>query len=144
MKTKLISLLLIIPILAFSELNIDKVGKALSSLKSTKTLKFYNKDKALLNKFNSTKSKIKFTSIKKADILLFPKSKTEGKLMIVDSYRALKENKKSVIGAIYTKKGRTQIFFVKERLRAKGLKLPQSMQKYLISECYLNSLCLLK
>ncbi len=144
MKTKLIYLLLFIPILAFSDLNIDKVDKALSSLQSKKNLKFYNKDTSLLNKFRATDSTLEFTSMKKADILLFPKLKTGNKLMIVSSYKALKINKKSIIGAIYIKKGRTQIFFVKERLVEKGLTLPDSMKQYLIHECYLNSLCLLK
>jgi hypothetical protein len=144
MKTKLITMLLIMPMFAFSELNIEKVGEALSSLESTKELKFYNRDRALLNKFNHTQSDLKFTSIDQADILLFPKFKTEKKPIIVDSYQALKENRKNTIGAIYSKKGRTQIFFVEERLQAKGLKLSPNMRKYLISECYLNSFCLLK
>ncbi len=144
MKTKFIYLLLLIPLFAFSDLNIGKVDKALSSLQAEKNLKFYNKDASLLNKLRATDSTLEFTTMKNADILLFPESHTGDKLMIVDSYKALKRDKKSIIGAIYTKKGRTQIFFVQERLQEMGLSLPESMKQYLIHECYLNSLCLLK
>jgi len=46
--------------------------------------------------------------------------------------------------AIYLKKGRTQIIFVKERLKNNGLDLPKAYKKHLINECKLNLLCFLK
>ncbi|NEW59932.1 hypothetical protein GSY74_01435 [Sulfurovum sp. bin170] len=137
MKTKYLYMLLLAPLLSFAELNIEKVNEALSSIESNKKLSYFSNNKNLL-----TKLKIKKTaSIKKADILLFPKSKSSKKIIIVDSYSKLKENKKS-IGAIYVKKGRTQIMFVDERLKKNGLRI--SNKKYRISECHLNPICFLK
>jgi len=144
MKRKYIYLLFVIPIFAFCDLNIDKVNRVLSGLKAAKSLTYYNANASLLNKFKARESKLVFTSKKKADILLFPSSSQGSKPMIVDSYDTLKKNKKTIIGAIYTKKGRTQIFFVRERLKAQGMHLVPSMEQYLIDECYLNSLCLLQ
>jgi hypothetical protein len=63
--------------------------------------------------------------------------------MVVDSYKDLKEHKNS-IGAIYVKKGRTQIVFVKERLKKSGFDLMEVSKKYLIPECQLQSICLLR
>ncbi len=144
MKTTYIYLLLIIPIFAFCDLNIDKVNRVLSGLESTKVLKFYNANTSLKHKLQSINTPLHFTTKQQADIWLFPTSTQGDKLLIVNSYSALKKNEQRIIGAIYTKKGRTQIFFVRERLNAKGLKLPANMEKYLISECYLHSICLLQ
>lgn len=60
----------------------------------------------------------------------------------MDSYKALKRYKNS-IGAIYIKKGRTQIVFVKERLEKKGFEIESRANKYLIKECTLQAICLL-
>ena len=139
MKKSRIYLFLLIPLLAFSDLNIEKVNGVLSSIKSNnKSLTYYTTDKSFLNKLKVPKAK----SLNKADVLLFPKNKEVKKAIIVDSYSDLKNNKKS-IGAIYVKKGRTQIMFVDERLRARGLKLSPKYKKYLIKESYLCPICLL-
>jgi len=138
---KIINILLIVPILVFAGLDIPKVSSALSSIKSSKlpssTLKFYNNNKNL-----NLKKELKFTSQSSADIVLFPKRKKIDKVLVVDSYKALKKHKNS-IGAIYVKKGRTQIIFVKERLKENGFDLMQVSKKYLIPECQLQSICLL-
>ena len=138
---KIINILLIVPILAFAGLDIPKVNSALSSIKLSKvpstTLKFYNSNKSL-----DLKKELKFTSQNSADIVLFPKRKKINKVSVVDSYKALKKDKKS-IGAIYVKKGRTQIVFVKERLKENGFDLMKISKKYLIPECQLQSICLL-
>lgn len=142
MKKKLISLLLLIPILSFAELNIQKINNALVGIKSTKKeLTFYNGDKDLLPKLEE-KSKVKFTSSTKADILLFSEKENKGKALIVNNYQQLKDKKDS-IGAIYIKKGRTQIVFVKERLEAKGLESTEALNEYLITECHFNPQCFL-
>jgi len=139
MKKSNIYVALIIPLLAFSDLNIEKVNGVLSSLKSNnRPLTYYTADTKFMNKLNILKT----DSLKKADILLFPKNKKVKKTIIVNSYTDLKNNKKS-IGAIYMKKGRTQIMFVDERLKAKGLKLSPKYSKYIIKESYLCPLCLL-
>ena len=136
MKTKSFYMLLLTPILLFANLDIEKVNEALSSIKSDKKLSYFSNDKKFI-----TKLKIKKTaSIKNADIILFPKDENSKKIVIVDSYSKLKKNKKS-IGAIYVKKGRTQIMFIDERLKKNGLKIDN--EKYQITECHLNPICFL-
>jgi hypothetical protein len=63
-------------------------------------------------------------------------------MVIVNSYKALVMNKNS-IGAIYLKKGRTQIIFIEERLKRNGLSLPSSFKNNLLNECQINPVCLL-
>ena len=139
---KIINILIVLPLFAFAGLNIPKVNFALSSIKLSKVsstpLTFYNNNRSLnLNK------ELKFTSQSSADIVLFPTVKKINKALVVDSYKALKKYKNS-IGAIYLKKGRTQIVFVKERLENNGFDLRKIANKYLIHECRLESICLVK
>jgi len=138
---KIITILLILPIWVFAGLDFLKVHSALSSIKSSKipssTLKFYSSDKSL-----DLKTELAFTSQKSADIVLFPKREKVNKVSVVNSYTALKKDTNS-IGAIYVKKGRTQIVFVKERLQKNGFDLMKVSKKYLIPECQLKSICLL-
>ncbi len=139
MKKQKIYLLLLLPLLSFADLNIERVNSVLSAIKlNNKSPSYYTTNKSFLTKLKVPKSK----SVKSADILLFPKNKNTKKMVIVDSYSNLKKNQKS-IGAIYMKKGRTQIMFVDERLKAKGLKLSNKYKKYIIKECYLKELCFL-
>jgi len=142
MKKRLISLLFLVPMLSFAELNIDKVNTALVGIKSSKNLKFHNADKRLLPTAKKY-SKVTFTTAENADIILFPKGMKSSKALIVNSYQRLKDDKNS-IGAIYTKKGRTQIVFVKERLETKGLRVTDNLDKYLITECHFNLQCFLQ
>ena len=137
---KFINILIIFPLFVFAGLDIPKVNSALSSIKSSKIsslpLKFYNNNRNI-----NLNEELKLTSQNSADIVLFPKRKKINKAFVVDSYKALKKYKKS-IGAIYIKKGRTQIVFVEERLEENGFDLTKMAQKYLIQECKLQSICL--
>lgn len=127
------------PLLAFSGLNMEKVNLVLSSIKlHNKPLIYYSTDVNFMNKLTVLKA----NSSKKADVILFPKNKKVKKTIIVNNYNDLKNNKKS-IGAIYIKKGRTQIMFVKERLKAKGFTLSSKYSNYIIKESYLCPFCLL-
>jgi hypothetical protein len=137
MKKKYLYALIFTPLLLLADLNIEKVNDALSNIKSDKSLAYFSNNKTLLTKLKVSKT----DSINKADVLLFPKKKNSKKIVIVDSYNKLKEDKNS-IGAIYIKKGRTQIMFIAERLKKKGLKMTNS--EYRISECHLNPICFLK
>ncbi len=137
---RLLYVSLIVPMFVVAGLNVDKVSNTLAhieSVKRDKVLKFFNSNKNihLKKRLNITTSK------ENADIILFPKNKSK-KIVIVDSYKALRVHKNS-IGAIYLKKGRTQIIFIDERLKKNGLKLPNSYNKHLLSECQLNPICLL-
>ncbi len=130
-------ILFFIPIMALAELDIARVNKALLSIHSSHELKFYSSE------LNERIDKgLRFTSLEDADIILFPEEIDNTKMMIADSYKELKTNKK-YIGAIYIKKGRTQIIFIKERLENNGLSLPKLFNKYLLSECQLSPICLL-
>ena len=136
---KLLYISLIVPIFLVAGLNLNKVSKILSEIKpvsSNKVLKFFNANQNIKLKEN-----LKFTSRDMANIILFPKKKSN-KIVIVDSYKALQMNKNS-IGAIYLKKGRTQIIFIEERLKKSGLYLPRSYNKHLLNECEINQICLL-
>jgi hypothetical protein len=135
---KIMIIFFFLPIFAFAELNMREVNNVLLSIYASKELKYYS------FKLNSViDEKIKFTSIDNADILLFPEktfSKTilNKKTVIVSSYQELNKNSNS-IGAIYLKKNRTQIIFIKERLKNKGLNLPKKFNKYIVSSSLLNS-----
>jgi len=137
---KIINILLLLPMLAFAGLDLSKINGALSSIKSSqssKILKFYN------NSGLNLKTELNFTSQKNADIILFPKQKNTTQALVVNSYKALKENPNS-IGAIYIKKGRTQIIFIKERLEHNGFDIMKVSKKYMVPECQLRALCLLQ
>jgi len=138
MRAKSIILLLLIPFLGFANFNIEKISEILSSIqKNGISVKYYSKNGVFISKLSIPKAK----DIKSADIVIFPTSKLENKLTIVDSFDKLKQNKSS-IGAIYLKKGRTQILFVEERLKKAGLLISPKYNQYIIKECYLTELCL--
>ncbi|MCK5853669.1 MAG: hypothetical protein KAG56_00520, partial [Sulfurovaceae bacterium] len=122
---------------------VNKVTKVLLSIESNKPLKYFNENISLTSEFKEHSSTLKFSSLKEADILLMSKLKDSSKLVITDSYEKLKKSDSSVIGAVYIKKDRTHIFLVKERLKKSGLHVSNEMKRYLISECYLNMICLL-
>lgn len=130
---KILTVLLITPIIAFASLNVQKVTSTLSNLKGNKQISFFNANKQISLK----NSKLKFTSLGTADIILFSSQKHKSKMTIVNSYKKLKLNKNS-IGAIYLKKGRTQIVFIKERLDFHGLILNPKLKKHILHEWQLN------
>ena len=123
-----IVIVLFLPIVIFAGLDIDEITRVLLSIHSSKELTYYSDDK--VNK--GIDKKLKFTSFENADIVLFPKKNIKNKIVIVDSYKELKNNKNS-IGAIYIKKKRTQIIFIKERLQNKSLSLPSKFNNYIVS-----------
>jgi len=135
---KLFYMMALMPLVLFAGLNINKINNTLLSIKSAETLKYYNNNKTI-----DFKNKLKFTSLSKANIILFPNQKVKNKMVIVNSYKALVMNKNS-IGAIYLKKGRTQIIFIEERLKRNGLELPSSFKNNLLNECQINLVCLLR
>jgi len=135
---KLLTTLLILPIFAFAELNMPKVNKTLEGIMANRDLTFHSVNNKLKLKGN-----LKLTTLKKADIVVFAKTPIGKKITILNSYKALKLNRQS-IGAIYEKKGRTQIVFIKERLDAHGLVLSPQFKKHLIYEWQLKKMALLK
>ena len=135
-----IYLLLFLPLFLFSDLNIEKIDNVLSSIKlNNNPITYYSKNRSFFSKLKVKKAQ----SIDSADIIIFPKKNSTNKMYIVDSYDKLKLSS-SNIGAIYVKKGRTQIIFVDERMKNNALKLSNRYNKYIIKECYLHEFCLLK
>ena len=132
---KTIVMFLFLPIVTFAGLDMNEVSRVLLGIHASKELKYYS------DKINSNIDKnIKFTSLEDADIVLFTKKTVENKIIILDSYEALKNNKNS-IGAIYLKKDRTQVVFIKERLEDKGISLESKFNKYMVSSCHLHANC---
>ena len=137
MMKRLLYVGFILPAFLMAELNVEEINHALSSIESIKPLKFFS-----LKKETPLTRNLQLTSLEDANIVLFPENIEDHKMNIVSSYEELKINKKS-IGAIYLKKGRTQIIFVKERLQNNNLSLPDSFKKNILSECQLNPICLI-
>ena len=54
-------------------------------------------------------------------------------IVFVTDYRLLKESK-DIVGAFYWRKGRTQLLFIKDRLKAKNIILPAEYKQYIIDE----------
>jgi len=135
---KLFYTIVLVPVVLFGGLNINKINNTLLSIKPVKNVKFYNDKKTI-----DLQGKLKLTTLPDANIVLFPTKRVKNKMVIVDSYQKLITNKDS-IGAIYMKKGRTQIIFIKERLAKNGLALPASFKNNILSECEINPLCFLK
>jgi len=133
---KLLTVLLVLPLILFAGIDVQKVRDTLLNINANKPIKFYNANE------NINLSNMRLTSLKEANIVLFSSKKYTSKMTIVDSYKKLKLNKNS-IGAIYLKKGRTQIVFIKERLERNGLKLNVELKKHLLHEWQLNPQLLL-
>ena len=132
-------LILYIPLILFADFNIEKINDILSSIKvNNNPVVYYSQNENFFSKLKVQKA----NSINEANIIIFPK-KSIDKISIVDSYDKLKSNNNS-IGAIYIKKGRTQIIFVDERIKTKGFTLSNRYNQYIIKECYLNKFCSLK
>ena len=71
---KILTALLIIPIFAFTGLNVQKVTSTLSNIKGNKTLSFHNANGKV-----SLSGKIKLTTLANADIVLFSSKKHKSK-----------------------------------------------------------------
>ena len=129
---KVLIVLSVLPLIVFASINVKKVTNVLLNINANKPIKFYNANEKI-----DLSNNMKFTSLENANIVLFSLKDYTSKMTIVDSYEKLKLNKNS-IGAIYLKKGRTQIVFVKERLEANGLTLSAKFKKHLLHEWQLN------
>ena len=129
----IIRVLLITPIIVFAGFNVQIVTNTLSNIKGDKQISFFNANKDI-----TLNHKLNLTSLKSADIVLSSSKTYKSKVTIVNAYKKLKLNNNS-IGAIYLKKGRTQIVFIKERLDSHGLSLSSRFKKHIIHEWQLKS-----
>ena len=129
---KILIILSILPIIVFAKLNIERIKNTLLNITGNKEISFYNANKKI-----PLSDTLNITTLDSADIVLFSSKKHKSKITIVNSYRELKRDKNS-IGAIYLKKGRTQIIFIKERLDRNRLILNPKFNKYILSEWQLD------
>jgi len=129
---KILIVLLILSLFVFASIDVHKVANTLLHITASEPIKFYNADKKI-----NLNNLIQLSSLDNASIILFAHKKYGSKLTIVNSYAKLKLYKNS-IGAIYIKKGRTQIVFIKERLEKHGLILNAKYKKHLLDEKQLN------
>jgi len=125
-------ILSMLPMLLSSNIDVQKVTNVLLHINATQPIKFYNANEKI-----DLTNRIKLTTLEKANIVLFSDKAYGSKLTIVNTYKKLRLNKQS-IGAIYLKKGRTQIVFIQERLERNGLKLNAKFKKHLLHEWQLN------
>ena len=129
---KILMILSILPLILFADIDVGKVTNILLNINAAKPIKFYNANEKV-----DLTNHIELTTLEDANIVLFSHKAYVDKMTIVDSYKKLKLNKHS-IGAIYLKKGRTQIVFIQERLEANGLLLSAKFKKHLLHEWQLN------
>ena len=54
-------------------------------------------------------------------------------ILFVTNYRFLKDSE-DIVGAFYWRKGRSQLLFIKKRLKEHNIRLPEAYQNYTIDE----------
>ncbi len=119
-----------------------------AALTSKPSVLVYTNDKEYRKVFSFSKRIVLTTQPRDADIILITNEMmlrrvlTRGKMkaelnentiLFVTDYRYLEESK-DIVGAFYSRKGRTQLLFIKERLKAKKITLPAEYQHYMIDE----------
>jgi hypothetical protein len=103
----------------------------------------YVKDKKYIEVFKVSNTIILATNPTEADIVLITdesmldafKNKNLNKkcIFLTTNYRYLKRSEK-IVGALYWRKGRSQLLFIKRRLERLHIVLPKSYQKFVIEE----------
>ncbi len=111
------------------------------AISQKEVIKVYTRDKEYRDAFDSSKLIQLVDTPAKADVILICCDKEMKKLIDVSksqdvnlfatSYKLLKQYPQ-IIGAFYWKKGRSQLLFVKERLKKRNIKLPQEYQKFVV------------
>ena len=115
----------------------------LSTLVPKKVIRVYTSDRTLQKSFIYSKRLVVVFQPEEADVIIVS-DKAEGKSVIAQldrqkkakfpvlfgtDYRLLAAYPE-VIGALYWRKGRTQLLFVSSRLKNYGIELPKKYQKY--------------
>jgi len=101
------------------------------------------KDKEYTEVFNRSEKIILVSSPLKADVVLVTDESMLGQLndirlpkesvVLTTNYRYLKRSKK-IVGALYWRKGRSQLLFIKKRLEGANIVLPKTYQKFIIEK----------
>jgi len=119
-----------------------------AALTSNPSVSVYTNDKEYREVFAFSKRIVLAKQPRNADIILITNrmmlnrvltrgkmkdSLSENTILFVTDYRYL-EKSEDIVGAFYSRKGRTQLLFIKERLKAKNIVLPKEYQHYMIDE----------
>jgi hypothetical protein len=117
----------------------------LSSLLGNKDIILYTKDKELSHVFKSSSKIVLTDNIKNATIILISSSSdlisiderlltsSLHPILFATDYRLLKKSK-SIIGAFYWKKGRSQLLFIKHRLDKYKIHLAPKYRAFIVDE----------
>jgi len=111
------------------------------SMSKQSTIKVYTEDKEYLNIFSGVDDFSLVNKIEDADIVLITRKEEIERLrkkeipattiFFTTEYRLLKSYDE-IIGAFYWRKGRTQLLFIRERLKKHDIKLPEGYKKFII------------
>jgi len=110
-----------------------------TSLTHKERFSVYTESKIYKNVFSKSKRIILSRTPSSADIILITKKDTLRKLLkytkksilFTTKYNLL-DNSDDIIGAFYWRKGRSQLLFIKNRLKKHGISLPGKYSKYII------------
>lgn len=108
-------------------------------------IKVYTKDKELLEIFKYSKKIIPVTNLEESDIIVVSNSHTYQKIdhflqhekkkndhiIFATDYHLLKEYP-YIVGALYWKKGRSQLLFLKPRLEKYHITLPDDYHQFIV------------
>ncbi len=119
-----------------------------SSISGVHPIMVYVEDPEYKDVFGYAKNMLLTNTVKSADVILVTdarmlervlKQKASGShtdkkmILFATNYRLLKASKE-VVGAFYWKKGRTQLLFVKDRLKAHGIVLSDEYKRFIVDE----------
>ena len=115
----------------------------LTAMTSVQTVSVYTEDPEYKEVFTQADNIILSKDMKDSDVVLVTNKSMLQKLLSLQTsskpllfatdYHILQASKE-VIGAFYWKKGRAQLLFVRNRLRAQGIVLSYEYQKFIIDE----------
>jgi hypothetical protein len=110
-----------------------------TSLSNKKHFSIYTENKVYMNIFSTSKRIHLVSSPKLADIILLTKHSSiksissidcKNKILFATKYTLLKSHS-HIIGAFYWRRGRAQLLFIKNRLKAHGISLPNKYREYI-------------
>lgn len=110
----------------------------LHTLTHKDTIKLYTQDKEYINVFADYAHISIVKKTDNADVVLITEESdlsnlpaSPKQILFATSYQLLKKNN-DIIGALYWRKGRSQLVFIKDRLEKHGIVLPFEYQKFII------------
>lgn len=119
-----------------------------SALSSKQTIKVYTKDKEYRDVFRHSKRIFLSNKLEESDIVLITENRTlnnvlyrmdankglyKKPIIFVTNYKFLKVSDE-IVGAFYWRKGRSQLLFIKKRLKQNNITLPKQYQNFMIDE----------